>query len=246
MHVAENDEMQSFSAAEIIAYEICPQMYRFNELWTYQPALREAMGYGNGLHFCLRRAGDIIRIEGKSPVEAVETSVQGNFHMPFAGGSVLENFKRAAGKVLKEFALKHGEDLTRIEEMEYRVEFPVQKGKTKATIMGRVDVILKKNNEMEVRDYKTSDEARTFEQAAIQVKLYTAGLKRMGRPVTSGSVAYLEGAEIRPVEVKEEELQKSKDKAVNLIDGILNKDFRAKPGEFCGKCDYAGICRWKN
>jgi CRISPR/Cas system-associated exonuclease Cas4 (RecB family) len=112
--------------------------------------------------------------------------------------------------------------------------------------MGRVDVILKRNNEMEVRDYKTSDEARTLEQASVQVKLYTAGLKHMGKPVTSGSVAYLEGSRVHAVDVREEELVRSKDKAMKLIDGILNKDFKARPGEFCGKCDYAGICRWKN
>ena len=55
-------EMQSFSAGEIITYEICPQLYRFSELWSYRPPLREEMGYGNGLHFCLRNASEPSRI----------------------------------------------------------------------------------------------------------------------------------------------------------------------------------------
>jgi hypothetical protein len=42
---------------------------------------------------------------------------------------------------------------------------------------------------MEVRDFKTSEEARTFEEASIQVRLYAAGLKSLGRPVGSGSIA---------------------------------------------------------
>ena len=151
----------------------------------------------------------------------------------------------SASKVLDEFATKFGDDLRRVQEVEYRVEFPVRNSLTKATIMGRVDVIIKNSDEVEVRDYKTSEDARSFEHAGEQIKLYTLGLKRMGRPVTAGSIAYLEGPEIRNVDVNEKALQECKNKAIRLIEEIFNRNFNAKPSKFCGQCDYAEICKWK-
>ena len=59
-------------------------------------------------------------------------------------GSVFENFKNSAKKRLANFSQKYGDDLKRIEEVEYRIEFPINdSGVTSATIMGKVDVILK-------------------------------------------------------------------------------------------------------
>ena len=119
-----SDEIQTFSASEIITYSICPHMYLLRELWGYQPELDQALGYGNGLHFCLKRAGDMVMKGGQRPVDAVETSVDQDFHMPFVGGAVLDNYRDSARKRLVEFAKKHGDDFKRIEEVEYRLRIP--------------------------------------------------------------------------------------------------------------------------
>jgi len=68
------DEIQTFSASEIVTFGICPHMYLLRELWGYQPELNPAIGYGNGMHYCLKRAGELVK-EGYSPVSAVATSV---------------------------------------------------------------------------------------------------------------------------------------------------------------------------
>ncbi len=137
---SDSAEMQSFSAGEIIAYERCPQMYRLiRQLWGYQPELNVAIGFGNGIHFSLRRAAEFVK-EGFSPLSAAATSVDEFFHVPYAGGEVFENLKEGAKRMLSEFTKKYGEDLKRIEEVEYRLEFPIQS----ATIIGKVDVISRK------------------------------------------------------------------------------------------------------
>lgn len=156
-----SDEIQTYSAGEIVTFGICPHMYLLRELWGYQPQLNQAIGYGNGMHYCLKRAGELVK-EGYSPVSAVATSVEEDFHMPFVSGEVLDNYKNGAKKKLVAFTQKYGDDLKRIEEVEYRIEFPIHDGGvTSATIMGKVDVILKNGGELEVRDYKSSEEART-------------------------------------------------------------------------------------
>ena len=87
-----SDEIQTYSASEIVTFGICPHMYLLRELWGYQPQLEPAIGYGNGMHYCLRSAGELVQ-EGYSPVSAVATSVDEDFHMPFVGGIVLDNFQ---------------------------------------------------------------------------------------------------------------------------------------------------------
>lgn len=247
-----NSEMQSFSAGEIIDYERCPQMYRLGKIWGYQPGLDVAIGFGNSIHFCLRRAAELVKKEGFSPLSAVTTSVDEEFHVPFAGGEVFDNLKEGAKRLLSEFSKKYGDDLRRIEEVEYRLEFPIHN----ATIMGKVDVILKNDKEMEVRDYKTSDKGLTFDEASVQVQLYTIGLRKMGRLVTSGSIAYLEKSDwekpdfkkpsVEPVDVQEKRLDETRKRAESSVTGIMNRRFNPKAGENCSRCDHCEICKWRN
>jgi DNA helicase-2/ATP-dependent DNA helicase PcrA len=235
------DEIQTFSASEIVTFDICPHMYLLRELWGYQPQLNPAIGYGNGMHYCLKRAGELVKKEGYSPVSAVATSVDEDFHMPFVGGVVLENFKNSAKKRLVAFSQKYGDDLKRIEEVEYRLEYPIQN----ATIMGKVDVILKDGGGLEVRDYKSSEEVRTFEEVSTQIRLYTSGLRSMGRPISSGSVAYLDEPAVKDVDVSDQMLTDAKQNAEKVVERITKGKFKPNPGNSCERCDQSQICKWR-
>ena len=234
---SDEDEIQTFSAGEIIEYLKCPHFYRFREIWNYQPGLVTPLGYGKSLHFCLRHASDLIK-NGMKPDKAIIKAVEGKFHLPYAGGVVRENMKNKAKKVLGKFVREHIEDMGKIEEVEARLEFPVQK----ATITGRVDVIIKDENEMEARDYKTSDEVTTPKESALQLTLYTMGLRKLGKPVTRASVATLEEARIRSVDVSEESIRNARKTAEKAIEKIKSGDFAPRPGRFCKNCDYTRIC----
>jgi len=248
-----SEEMQTFSASEIIKYDICPYMYLLGNVWGYQPGLNERIGFGKSLHYCLRRAGDLVK-KGYSPISAVATAVE-DFHVPYAGGDVFDQLKNGAKKMLIGFAKECGDDLKRIEEVEYRLEYPIPRVEEveyridypvpNATIMGKVDVILRDGGHMEVREYKTSEEARTFEETAVQVRLYAAGLKSLGRPIKSGSVAYLEEAKVEPVTIDESLLEGAKKSAGKTVESIMKGQFKPNPGEkTCERCDHHPICRW--
>jgi len=234
------EDIQTFAAGELITYGKCPQLYRFVHVWNYQPGLDPMIGYGNTLHFCLRRAGELIRDEGYNPSSAVMQSIEENFHLPFAGKKMTENARKTALDKLLLFVEKHEDDMNRIKEVESRIEFPLKR----ATVMGKVDVILHDDENLEIRDYKTSDSVISKDEVAMQVQLYSMGLKMVGEPVTKGSVAFLEDASTNRVEVDDGALQTAEATAGNYIDGIMNRDFTACPGSFCGKCHYKLICRY--
>jgi len=237
----DTEDIRTYAAGEIITYRKCPYFYRFRHVWGYQPELDVMIGYGNTLHFCLRYAAELIRDKGYSPMSAIATSVDRNFHLPFAGEAMTKKAKEKAKRKLVQFVMKHVDDMRNIKEVESRIEFPV----CRATIAGKVDVILHDGEGIEVRDYKTSDKVITPEEAAMQVQLYTTGLKMVGESVTRGSISYLEDAATEPVDVGDEALHITRTTAENNIEGIVNREFAPRPGKPCKICDYARICRYR-
>jgi len=239
------DNMLTFSASEITAYLRCPYMYLLRNVYGYQPELDEAIGFGKGVHYCLRRAVELLkRNEELGPITAAVQAVDNEFFMPFAGGDVFENYKKGARRSVLNYAKSYGDALRQSSEVEYRIEFPIHM----ATVTGRIDVLA----DREVRDYKTLDyrEAEgsvTMGEAEMQVRLYAAGLKSVGRKVNGGSVAFLssEASKIVPVDVGEVHVERAVKEAERVVESIRNKRFRPNRGEHCGDCDMRDICRWR-
>jgi DNA helicase-2/ATP-dependent DNA helicase PcrA len=211
-----------------------------NTVWGYQPGLSEYLGYGTSLHFCLRIASEQIK-QGTSPLSAVENAVDNHFYLPFADEGVTESLKAAAKKHLIKFVGDHIDDMFRIREVEARVEYPMHR----ATVVGKIDVILREKAGVEIRDYKTSDRVTTTDDAEMQVRIYAKGLAILGDTVIRGSIVNLEKASLTDVPVDEPELRSAEAKAGEHIDGIKQRKFHPYPGKFCGDCHYGGICRWK-
>ncbi|MBU1670096.1 MAG: ATP-dependent helicase [Actinobacteria bacterium] len=232
------DEVRTFKASEILTYLRCPHLYRMKEVWEYRPGLASQLGYGTSLHLCLRRASELVK-EGLAVPEAIETAVGECFHLPFARPAELEAARAKAGEVLLRFAREHEEEMGQIEDVEARLEFPVKR----ATIVGRVDVILGGNGSREVRDYKTTDEVATLDNVSFQVRLYASGLALAGRPVDRATVAYLNDARLEEIALSDGRLADAVARAERCVEGILEGRFEPAPGEHCAKCDYSKLCR---
>lgn len=234
------EDIQSYSAGELIVYGKCPYMYRLNTVWGFQPGLSELLGYGTSLHFCMRVAAEQMKA-GASPISAVANSVDHHFHLPFADEASHTKIRDRAKQKLIKFARDHKDDMLRIREVETRVEYPLHR----ATVVGKIDVILHDGAGVEIRDYKTSDRVTTQDEAAMQIRIYARGLTMLGDTVTRGSIAYLEDASLAEVQVSEPDLTSAEARAGEHIDGIKQRKFKPCPGESCGQCSYGTICRWR-
>ncbi|MFZ2471377.1 MAG: ATP-dependent DNA helicase [Methanothrix sp.] len=239
--VADPEDIQTFSAGDIIAYKTCPYSYRLNHIWGYRPGFSEYLGYGKTLHFCLRLASDMIKKQGLSPVNAIETALDDHFFLPFIVSDRSQEIQQAARNKLIQFVKERAEDMKQIKEVEARVEFPLQK----ATVTGRIDVLIHDGNCIEIRDYKTSKDSTTHDDSSIQVQMYALGMSMTGETVSKGSVAYLDDASLRDVGVSDHHLADAKEAVEKHIVGIITKDFTPYPGQHCQNCNYGAICRWK-
>jgi len=235
------EDIQAFSAGEIVSYRTCPYSYRLNRIWGYQPGFSEYLGYGKTLHFCLRMASEMTISQRCSPVNAIKTALDDQFFLPFIARERSEEILQAARDKLVQFVEERSEDMEHIKEVEARVEFPLQK----ATVIGRIDVLICDGNSIEIRDYKTTKENTTYDDPDLQVQMYALGRSMIGEKVSKGSVAYLDDASLREVEVSDRQLASAREAVEKHITGIISKDFRPHPGHHCQSCDYRAICRWK-
>jgi RecB family exonuclease len=119
-----------------------------------------------------------------------------------------------------------------------------------AIISGRVDVIIKDkpNDKLEIRDYKTSEEVTTLEESNFQLRLYTLGLRAIGKPIDRATIAYLEDGRISPpVDINDKGLEEAKNLAKGSIDSIQKSCFKPKKGNHCKeRCDQMQICKFYN
>lgn len=235
------EEIQTYSTTEIIGYMRCPHHYRLNKLWGYIQNLSPFIGYGDTLHFCLRHAAELIQNEGYDPISAVATAVDEKYFLPFANKDLTEKTRREARIALIDFVRKYESDMNNIVEVESRLEFPLQN----ATIVGKVDVIMKDHDSFEIRDYKTSEEVITDADSALQLRLYSFGLRAVGWKIDSGSIAYLKDAEIKGVSVDPEAVNKAKAIVEDTVSRIGSGCFNPNPSDFCVDCEYNSICKWR-
>jgi DNA helicase-2/ATP-dependent DNA helicase PcrA len=241
------EEIQTFSPGELISYCRCNYCYKLRHLWGYQSKFDRMLGFGKSLHHVLRRVSEIVKKDKVDPEKALdEVFEKEGFHLPFVDKITGKEVAEKAKETLKKYVKANKQDILNIAEVEARVEFPLEK----ATISGRVDVILGPKDSLEVRDYKTSDVVTSEDEAKFQVKLYALGLNMMDKNITKGSVAYIkevEGkAQVIPVDVTKKGLEEANKTAETVIKDIKAGNCKPIKGKPCESQDFAKLCKYAN
>ena len=231
------DVIESFPVKELIDYEMCPYHYRLSKKWGYIQGVNTFMGYGDALHHILQLTSQKIKNEGKEYSVALEEAAK-EFYLPYASQEFKDKLLKTVKHELLEYITENGEYLENVQETEMRIEFPAKH----ATITGKVDVILRSDIGLEVRDYKSSDTVMKKEHSELQVRLYAKGLRDLGWDIIKGSVANLRDNEIKDVGVSHTQVGEALARAEGLIEKIRAHKYKPNPGEFCLKCEYRTIC----
>ena len=229
--------IESFPVKELIDYEMCPFHYRLSKKWRYIQGVNTFMGYGDALHHILQLTSQKIKNNGEKYDVALDDAIK-NFYLPYASPEFRDELLKNVKHELLDYMIKNGEYLANVKETEMRIEFPAKN----ATIIGKVDVILRSNIGLEVRDYKSSESVMKSEHSVLQVLLYAKGLRDLGWDIIKGSVANLKNNKVEDVTVSENNLKEAMERAEGIIDKIKAHSYQPKPSEFCEKCEYRTIC----
>jgi len=236
----DEEEIISYSSSEIIEYLRCPHFYRLRNIWGYQPGIAELIGFGKSLHHVLRVLSERAKV-GENPLEELDAVLESDFHLPFATKATIKAVRKKAQRLLKKYIEAHMADVQAAEEIEARLEFQLTKI---ATVTGRVDVIIAQDGGRELRDYKTADDQRSFDETSLQLRLYALGLTEIGQPISKASIGNLAETSVRTVSVSDRELEQARQTATSAIDSLLAQEFEGEPCSSCETCDYERVCHY--
>ena len=127
---------------------------------------------------------------------------------------------------------------------EYEFSFQIDN----ITIVGTIDRIDKHDdNNISIIDYKTS-KTPTSAKSSLQLAVYCLYLEQSNDPLISGipsssSLYFLRNDEnpLREHTFSGDELRSTKDKIIEIADGIKNKEFDPEKGNHCNWCDYKDL-----
>lgn len=237
----EDLEMLETSFSELAAFSECGLAYRLRGAIGFQPPLVPEIGYGRAVHHILRLLADHVRATGAVPDAAlVDELFERSFYLPAANRPAHRQLKAQARRLIGRYVSDWGEDLHRV----WAVERPFSLHFGDATIEGRADVILDESGNEEslsIVDYKTAADAH--DRHAFQLRVYTEAGRREGLTVERAFVHDLRGASRHEVRVGTDAISQARDEARVLLDEFRAREFVARPGRPCARCDVRLLCR---
>src|SRR5262249_16343629 len=239
------DEPVTLTFSELATYRACGFAYRLRNLLGFQPFLAPELGYGKAVHHVLRAVAEYTRSQGHPPnFEQVSQILHQAFFLPAASKPAHHLLKEAARQLLRSYLTEYGNDLQRV----WETERPFELHLPTAIITGRADVILDKEGgevqSLAIVDYKTSTDPDAGADYALQLAVYTDAGRREGLNVRAAYVHDLKAADREPVDVSSEAIAASDQAVEDSVRSLRTRDFRARPGLPCRRCDMRKLCQW--
>jgi DNA helicase-2/ATP-dependent DNA helicase PcrA len=237
------DEPLALTFSELAAYRDCGVSYRLRNIIGFQPALAPELGYGKAVHHVLRQVAEHTRRSGRPPTaRQLDRLFDDAFFLPAANKVAHREMKEAARRLVDQYVDTHVEDLHRI----WETERPFELHLPSATITGRADVILDKEDgvvsALAIVDYKTStgDDRSVHD---LQLQVYADAGRREGLDVRAAYLHDLKASQRSAVDVSQQGVQAGEAEVTHLVTRLRARDFPAKPGPSCRSCDVRTICR---
>lgn len=245
--VPEQQEVLEITFSDLAAYLECGLSFRLRRLIGFQPPLAPELGYGKAVHHVLRRIADHVRRYGRKPTpKQVERLFDDEFYLPAANPAAQREMRRRARELVDRHLLDWESDLHRV----WALERPFELHLGDATVSGRADVILDEEDDGPTRltivDYKTAADGHDAHNFQLQV--YTDAGRREGLVVKDAFVHNLRetrDAARLPVPVGAPDIEQAEERVRELISGIRGKEWAARPGPVCKRCDVRPICRFR-
>lgn len=244
---AEATEPLTLTFSELAAFRSCGFAYRLRSMLGFQPFLAPELGYGKAVHHVMRSIAEHTRAHGQPPTPSdLDKMFNEGFFLPAASKPAHNLLKKAARRLVNKYITTYGADLFRI----WETERPFELHLPAAIISGRADVIL--DNEggeqaaLAIVDYKTSTDEGPEADAdyALQLAVYADAGRREGLNVRAAYVHDLGEADRKPVDVAATAIQLAEAEVETSVRELRERQFQAKPGRPCNRCDLRSLCRW--
>jgi DNA helicase II / ATP-dependent DNA helicase PcrA len=245
--IRDEEEPLTLTFSELAAYRSCGFGYRLSSMLGFQPFLAPELGYGKAVHHILRAVAEHTRATGCPPDgQQLDRMFDQGFFLPAASKPAHRQLKQSARRLVNRYLDGYQDDLHRV----WETERPFELHLPTAIVSGRADVILDKEGgeitALAIVDYKTSTDPDPEADAvyALQLAVYTDAGRREGLDVRAAYVHDLKAADRQPVDVSARAITTAEEQVEASVRGLRSRDFRAKPGRPCLRCDQKRLCPW--
>ena len=150
-----------------------------------------------------------------------------------------EEYRKKGEKILKNFY----EDFLKTKPKVKELEFPFSFKLKDYPFRGKIDRIDEVEGGLEFLDYKTGKTKKGTLENKEQLLIYQiAGETLFRDKINRLTYYYLENGEKLSFSAKAGELEKIKEKVIQIIEKIKKGDFPPRPSVLCNYCDFKDIC----
>ncbi len=250
---------EKFSFSQLKTFERCPWEYKFIYILKMPEEDAAYFTFGRVMHSCLRQfflplQTDAWRQESLFPDSRAKDAdmslkrllnLYSEYWIPsgYDDKTQAEEYHKRGEKMLTMLHEKLGDHRPKIAFLEKKFNLPIGKEILTGTI-DRVDQL--DDGSYEVIDYKTGERPKTlgFEQKQ-QLLLYQAALEELfNMKVSKLTFYYLKNDEPLSFIAKPGELDKVKQKMLDLITEIKSFDFTPRASIMCKNCPYKRLCEF--
>jgi len=250
---------EKFSFSQLKTFENCPWEYKFIYILKMPSEDTSYFTFGRVIHSCLRNfflplldeSWQQANLFDNKKTKAVDLSLKTLLALydefwvnsGYRDRAEAEDYKALGKKMLQTLHHELGEQRPTIAFLEKKFNLALGKETLTGTI-DRVDKLA--DGTFEIIDYKTGQKPKTFGfEQKQQLLLYQAALEENFKiKVSKLSFHYLKDNEKISFIAKPEEIDKVKQKMLDLINEIKNFDFTPRPGIMCKNCPYKKMCEF--
>jgi DNA helicase-2/ATP-dependent DNA helicase PcrA len=216
-------------------------------IYGFNPIIVQALGYGKQVHNILNLLHKITQETGYIPTEEqIAQAVIDHFYLRYAAREQQDTLQRSALRSVLRYAGMWHEDFSLSVHTERRFEMDVDS----ALVSGSIDLLkrrYRKDDILEIIDFKTGNERKLDEELHLQVQLYTVAARdALSLDVQKAYVHFLDDEKQKRAEIliTPQQLNLAMQTIRDAISGITTRRFRRNPKNkrLCNGCDWEKIC----
>ncbi len=235
------------SFSQLVYFLQCPVRYELAVVYGLETLPPDPVGFGANVHRALlsihERALAGAALDDRAIEEIVEHSWLSSAIAskdPAQEGDA----KKAAFRQLQRYVRECQSDLTRA----IQAEIPFSFGLHQSVLLGRIDLIRKDGEGIEVVDFKTSGastERAEQEQVELQLGIYALGAAvTLGKRVTTCSAHFLGDGVRKSWTWNPEKESETRQHLSNMLESIAARKFEPRP-PFCARCsEFRTLCMY--
>ena len=248
------DTTKKVSYSQLNTYEDCPKKYKYSYVLKIPSKPHASLSFGTTIHNTLKDFYTLVKesnegLEGivEKPDEKKLLELYETHWIPIGYDSKAHADKRRSfgKKILKEYY----KNLYSQEQRPYRLEESFSVHVEESVFEGKIDRIdivddSGKKLKVEIVDYKTGKvKNATNIKKDLQLPLYALfAEEKLGLEVVNAKYVFIEYGEVVNVDVSDNRKSQARQRIIEIIGKIKEKDFSPTPGYLCRYCDYNIVC----